>query len=541
MKPQIPPAQGSASAAQITAWIILLALVTTLSLRGWGTFQVGVYQDDAVYVLLARSIAFGDHYGLTNEPGPPRPSKFPFGLPLVLAPLVRAFPDDPLVCTLVSLGATLVNISLLFWGWPLLGPGASRWWGLGSAWLYGVTPRVMGQTRAVLSEPLFTLFLLVALLLTEARLRHGGARRWLSPALGVVLMLAVCTRWIGVVVCLAVLARFALAARSQCLRWFAGMLGGALGALTLVLLLTPIDLQQVTPGQYLRSRLDRLQLQSEKRDATEHSRKTPADYVTNEVRRVILAVGGGTREREIAQRLGLSWLPTMFSTAITALVAFGAWRGFLTARLAPSVVLFEALYAGALAWWPFVTDRHLYPLLPFLPVQLLIAVHALARRVEKLRSPTTRPFASAAVVTTCGLLIVFSLSKSVRVEDSRAMTGDLRLVPGWLARHTPADAVVMAQAPEVTFLYAQRATVPHPTSQDRAEIERSLTDGGVDYLLLEPKLRWGPAEGRPYSLYVQETLSPIVAELAAQGRLTLVHTAAADPLVRVYRVEPRPR
>lgn len=266
MKPQIPPAQGSANAAQITAWLILLALITFLSLRGWGTFQVGVYQDDAVYVVLARSIAFGDQYGLINEPGFPRPSKFPFAFPLALAPVVHAFPDDPLACTLVSLAATLLNVTLLFWGWPLLGPGTSRWWGLGAAWLYGVTPRVIGQTRIVLSEPLFTFFVLLALVLVEARLRHTSGRRSLSVVLGIVLMLALFTRWVGVVVGMAVLVRLALADWSQFPRRCATIIGSAVGALALVLLLTSIDLRQVDPVRYLHSRQDRLQRQNEMRE-----------------------------------------------------------------------------------------------------------------------------------------------------------------------------------------------------------------------------------------------------------------------------------
>ena len=62
-----------------------------------------------------------------------------------------------------------------------------------------------------------------------------------------------------------------------------------------------------------------------------------------------------------------------------------------------------------------------------------------------------------------------------------------------------------------------------------------MTGGSIDYLLLEPELKW--REARAYSVYVRETIVPVVAELAARGRLALVYEDPAEPLVRVYRVE----
>lgn len=539
MTPRVLSAHGSAR-AQVAVWLILTAVVAWLSLRGWGTLQVGVYQDDAVYVVLARAIAAGERYGLINEPGPASATKFPFGFPLALAPVVRVFPEDPLVCTAVSLGATLLNISLLFWGWPLLGRGSSRWWGLGGAALYGVTPLVIGQTRAVLSDPLFTSFVLLALLLTEAQVRAGGARGWRLAALGVVLMLAVATRWIGVIVCAAVLLRLMWSLGWQVPRALARTLAGALGSLALVLLLTPIDLQQLLPGQHLVSRQARLQRLRDRPGRAETSRQTPAHYFTTEVRSVLVAAGGGDRERDLARRLGVPALPAAFGIGMSALVVAGAWLGVRRRLLAPSIVLFEALYTGALLLWPFIAIRLLYPLVPFLFVQLLIAVHAVAGAAAAWRGAPPRCARQAAVVV-FALLFALALIKSVRVEPSLAMTGDLRAGAAWLARHAPADAVVLAEAPQTTFLYAQRATIPYPQVDGGAALDQLMSDRGIDYLLLAPELKWRLPEERTYSPYVRRTLLPAVAKLTERGRLTLVHEAPGEPMVRVYRVAPAPR
>jgi hypothetical protein len=535
MKSQIPSGPGSASAALCAAWVILLALILLLSLRGWGSFQVGAYQDDAIYLVLARSIAFGPHYGLINAPGFPPASKFPFGFPLVLAPVLRAFPHDLLLCTLVPLLATLLNVSLLVWGWPFLGPGTSRWWGLGSAWLYGLGPRVIGATRMVMSEPFFLLLVLVALILTEWRLRDDRRRRWFMPTLGIVLMLVVFTRWVGIVVCAAVCIRLALAARSRSLRWFVEMSAGALGALMLVLIATPIDLQQLAPQRYLRSRQEKLLRSGTEQDQSTTNTKTAAHYATQEVRNVIVALGGGERERETAERLGVPYLPHLFSAAITLLVVFGAWCGFRRGWLSPGVALFEVLYVSSLAMWPFINPRLLYPILPFLFVQFLIAIHVLATAIVPRRGPNAVMIARGAVVVTCALLTLASLWKSMRIEDTRALTGDLSLVPRWLKEHTADDAIVMTQSPQLTFLYGQRTTVPLVEASSVTDFDQSLRDRGVDYVLLEPEIKWRAAETRAYAPYVRQTLLPIVAELAAQGRLALAYEPT-EPLLRVYQV-----
>ena len=90
---QPSPSAPHATAGQIALWGALMVAVLWLSMRGWGSFQLGVYQDDATYTVLARSLAGGGPYGLINEPGMPSPPRFGFGFPLLLAPVVKVFPN----------------------------------------------------------------------------------------------------------------------------------------------------------------------------------------------------------------------------------------------------------------------------------------------------------------------------------------------------------------------------------------------------------------------------------------------------------------
>src|ERR1700730_9952814 len=56
---------------------------------------VGVFADDAFYVILARSLAEGQGFRFLNLPGSPAATHFPPGYPLALATLWRIAPGFP--------------------------------------------------------------------------------------------------------------------------------------------------------------------------------------------------------------------------------------------------------------------------------------------------------------------------------------------------------------------------------------------------------------------------------------------------------------
>ena len=55
----------------------------------------GMYHDDAVYMVCAKSLADGDGYRILSLPGAPPQSKYPVGFPLFLALLWKVFPVFP--------------------------------------------------------------------------------------------------------------------------------------------------------------------------------------------------------------------------------------------------------------------------------------------------------------------------------------------------------------------------------------------------------------------------------------------------------------
>ena len=73
---------------QIGIWAMLILWTTALTLSRLDAFQIGAYNDDAIYVVLARSLNDAGHYGLINAPGEhPEPAPFPCGFPKRTEPI----------------------------------------------------------------------------------------------------------------------------------------------------------------------------------------------------------------------------------------------------------------------------------------------------------------------------------------------------------------------------------------------------------------------------------------------------------------------
>ncbi len=201
LRNKIPPPNK----LQIFIWGAFIILIIGLFLIKFNSFQVGADVDDATYIILSRSLLHSSNYGLINNPGNPAPGKFPFGYPLILAFVSLLFPANPNSFRIPSLLATLLNVSIVFWGWGWLSKGRSYWWGLSVAALFALSPVTVDLSRRVMSEPVFTTFCLLTIVFTE-KLAAGGNKAWGIFLLALVLFLTVFTRTVGFLLLIIVLA-----------------------------------------------------------------------------------------------------------------------------------------------------------------------------------------------------------------------------------------------------------------------------------------------------------------------------------------------
>jgi hypothetical protein len=151
-------------AGRLHAWLpwLVSALTFVAAMHAIQPLPVGVFYDDAQYVILAKSLATGHGYRFLNLPGAPAGTHFPPGYPAFLALLWRVSPAFPENVALMKFAnaiwlAVVALVAYRFAHRRLeLPPGLA-----GAAALAGaVTIPSLVLSSSIMSEPLFLAMLL---------------------------------------------------------------------------------------------------------------------------------------------------------------------------------------------------------------------------------------------------------------------------------------------------------------------------------------------------------------------------------------------
>jgi hypothetical protein len=534
------------SKLQIGILTILIFTCIALSLKNYDQFQIGVWMDDAHYAVLAKSIIFSDTYGIINGPGHPLPTRYPFGFPLLLSPIVWLFPTTPELLNLISLLATLLNIFLIFWGWSFLSQNHSYWWGLVIAALYAISPLVIGQTRMVMSEPVFTTFLLVSLILTERYL--VSSKENLLPTLisGIVIFFALFIRTIGIVLVAAVFARILLMplTRQLKIRRIFYLIVGGITFISIIIIVTPVKIDHLLPIKYY----DQFQNPHAwgwthiEEDLVPRIFGAFLEYTTHHLRDAVIPIGGGSSEIEFGLRFGISNLPQFSGLIIGCLILLGSLSVFQKQGLQPSVFIFEVLYFGACLLWSFRASRFLYPILPFLFFHLILGVRIAAnqlRRVKIIPQDINHYVVNLSMIFIFLIIFLISIYKGISDNsDSTQFVPDLKVGASWLKENSSSEALIMAQQPQAIYVYSERHTIDYPYDNQFYSPDQFLGilhKNKVDYIILAPEMNWRYDGLLDYDEVTSRKVIPILNELAQRGTIDEVYQSEKD-LVIVYSV-----
>lgn len=449
--PVVPGAPWHALDARRAALIAgLLTLVVGLATMT--SDLIGVFFDDAIYVLVAQAIAEGQGFVNPQLPGAPPAVHYPPLYPLVLAAVLKVAPPFPESLAWIKL-VNPVLLALAAYGLTL---GFVRWfalapWQAGLAVLAGTVSIPMHVlTNVVLSEPLF-LALVAPAVLAADRLRHDdGVRAIVLAALcGAAVMLA---RTVGVVFVAAALGTLVLERR-----WRAAVGYGA-GVAVLCL-----------PWQLF---------------VWKHGAAYPPE-LAGSYGPYLAWVGGGYREaglgfvREVLAKnlvdawrftgvvltpgLAATWLRPA-AAVIAMAFAFGGLAVGLWRTSTRVVALGALAYLAIIAIWPFQVDRFLWAVWPLVLGFALLGAREAWRSA---RGQGRRVAAVATMAVAAALVVGYAyynargFSRGWASSASREMAR--RTEP--LIRYINADRrlhgkVLAAEAAPMVALYTQQRVIP---------------------------------------------------------------------------------
>jgi 4-amino-4-deoxy-L-arabinose transferase-like glycosyltransferase len=557
---------------QISIWGVFLVLTLTLSLIKFNTFQLGTYIDDANYVTLAKSFVSSPYYGLINEPLQYKQSQFPFGFPLLLSLSADLFPGNLDAMKVYALIATLINISILFWGWRLLSHMDSYWMGLIVAGLYAVFPLVIQQSTMVMSEPVFLTFYLLALVLTEQASRREE-KPWWVIGMSVVIFFLAFTRTIGVVLIIGMFAYLLYVRGWRFWKQILSVIAGVIILISLIIWLTPVTPTDLLPAEYFQSKNanvikkfssifspvlrpdgasnvntenDPLQgnnIATSPTGSNQNATDTlnvktyiqSLDYhFSEDLRQVILPFGLGRRTL-LSGFLSLQDLLKILGYLVSVLVFLGLIVLFASKQL--SIFALSAfLYLAVIMLWVWVGPRLLYPILPQMQFCFVMGVAwVISTFTPSWRLPYVSNWPNLLLAGVIILLGSASIYKSIRIDDSRIHAGDVQARTDWLRANVDATARIMSEYPEVDYIYSDRNTVEYPSIDQISSsdaLESFLARNQVNYILVAPQIIWQLAYSPSYSERTNAIL-PFIEDLAKMNKLSLVYSSDQN-LIRVY-------
>ncbi len=494
-----PPAAGTAPAgregegrprrARAAAAVGGAVALAWLALLPWPPYRVGSYGDDAVYVALGRALASGLGYREIFTVGLPAHAKYPPGLPALLAGLWLIFGH----VDAVALAARVVNAAAV---------GLAA----GCLWWYGRA--VLRLTRASLAA-----FALAPLFL-DATLQYGGL------PLSEPYMLA------GWCVALVLFVRIAGAPAGASAGTGLALILGLLLGLTSLFRTQAIAL---VPGFLLAMLLAR---HPPRRVLAAAAGAALPIFGWSAGRALILGAGPAPAPHELGYvddlfaggvhtaaafagrraildaRSYLGWFAPYFAgsellgrVAVGSLLALAVFGGIRLARRRPELVVPVLAAIALLLIWPYVSDRFMLPVLPFLGLMA-------ARRfdLELARVPRRR-IAAALAVLAVAVAAVGARQVQLRRAGGRVALSDRGWAfsaPAFLLPWTdlllervvalvrdnarPADRVLVDR-PAAVWLYTGVPTVPPDAGEPRPLppglfLARRIRDDGVTLVVI---------------------------------------------------------
>ena len=468
---------------RVDRWLPLAVCALTLlaTVHAIEPLPVGVFYDDAQYVILAKSLATGQGYRFLNLPGAPLATHFPPGYPAFLALLWRVSPAFPENVALLKFANALliVLVALLTYRFATRTLEMSPAMAFVATIAGAATIPSLVLSSAIMSEPLFLALLLPVLAWSERATQRPEAdphRAELRGAvlLGIAIGALALVRTHGIALAAAVVTAYLSRARRR---------DAITCALATVVVLAPWMV-------WVRLHNDALPL------LVRGAYGSYFEWLAMGLR----ADGWHLLSVTLPDNVATTWMAIVRSIVPDVhwsldllvgglylwLAALGTVSCWHRARV---MTLFIAGYLAIVLVWPFSPLRFVWGVWPLLMLLPAAGLTVAWRRATVMRSaPWRNALVAAALVLGAGVASFNVRGYLNAWWSSNARFHARRVLPqlAWVARSTNPDDVVAADAEAAVYLYTGRRAVP-VTSFTATEYARERT-AAEDVAILEQLL-----------------------------------------------------
>ncbi|MGQ0767320.1 MAG: hypothetical protein ACT4OZ_16855 [Gemmatimonadota bacterium] len=458
---EAPPPKARADTLVRIALVCLVAAVAILTITPW---PVGAFQDDAIYTVLAKSLAEGHGYKLLNLPGEPDATHFPPGYPLFLALIWKVWPSFPDNIVAFKFANALLLACAALGTFTFAKQKLGSTTAAASAYAIAGTLSivVLLVTGVIMSEPLFMALLFPALLSAERTAESGSAAGAARTGL-----------WLGALALVRTLGLFTIPAALLVLvlrrHWRAAF---ALAA-TASLLVVPWQLW-VTANQSEVAPILAGKFGSYSGWLVEGYRDGGLAFVSAVIARNLADIDG---------MMSYHLLPIQPAFPRGVVFVSALALGFLGikrfARKTPVTLVFIGFYILVVMLWPFEPNRFLLPLWPLWPMLVVGGIQLLWNvsrpRPIALLLRTTSAIAAATILVGVASYNYMGYSRRWWNSIQRDAGQRARPIVEWTAANTSAADVLATDDDLIVYLYTGRKTIPTSTFTPRERV-RPLTD-----------------------------------------------------------------
>ncbi len=437
------PRVASLTSAVPIAIYVLVFLAVVLAIEPW---PVGVFQDDGVYAVLAKSLATGHGYRYLNIPGEPLATHYPPGYPLLLALLWKVGPAFPQNVTLFKFANAflLATAALGFLHLARTRLKLGIWPAALGVLAFTACAPVILLTVMVLSEPLFLALMVPVLIMAERASESGRVRDAVIVALLASVLAMV--RTIGLMIVPATLL-------VMCWRrsWRQAL---TLGVVTALLMLpwqlwvrahagdvSPIYIGKY--GSYTAWFTDAVQ---------RHGVGFVRDVAWTNLKNLV-AQGWATTATDTLPA------PVRNATSVALSFFFGLGLAAL-GRRAPAIALFVILYLCIVVVWPFAPARFTWGIWPLLGLVFVLA--AVTASTWSARAGKLTAYAVLSLLAVgYGGYNWLGASRGWWTQQQMGIANRARPLAEWVQVHTDTNAVLASDDDVLIYLYTGRRTVPN--------------------------------------------------------------------------------